>query len=131
MTGLSRSNAPASLNSVSAALLKRDNPVTLILITFELARSGKKTEARQALQGALAKPGAAVVPDYYIAATWAEIGDKAKAMDSLKRADQHHSNWLIYLPYDPRFDPLRSDPGFRAAFQKSGTAQAIGLSARK
>jgi len=89
------------------------------------------TEARQALQGALAKPGGAVVPDYYIAATWAEIGDKAKALESLKRADQHHSNWLIYLPYDPRFDSLRSDPGFRAAFQKAGTAKGGALSARK
>jgi TolB-like protein/DNA-binding winged helix-turn-helix (wHTH) protein/Tfp pilus assembly protein PilF len=122
----------AALAELSEAeALERDNPVTLILMTFELARSGKKVEARQALQGALARPGGSVVPDYYIAATWAEIGDKTKALDSLKRADQHHSNWLIYLPYDPRFDPLRSDPGFRAAFQKSGMPKDVGLSARK
>ncbi len=114
-----------------AEALERDNPVTLILMTFELARSGKKAEARQALQGALARPGGSVVPDYYIAATWAEIGDKAKAMESLKRAEQHHSNWLIYLPYDPRFDGLRSDPGFRAAFEKSGTRKDVAFSARK
>ena len=122
----------AALAELSEAeALERDNPVTLILMTFELARSGKKTEARQALQGALAKPGGAVVPDYYIAATWAEIGDKAKALESLKRADQHHSNWLIYLPYDPRFDGLRSDPAFRAAFQKSATRKDVAISARK
>jgi TolB-like protein/DNA-binding winged helix-turn-helix (wHTH) protein/Tfp pilus assembly protein PilF len=114
-----------------AEALERDNPVTLILMTFELARSGKKTEARQALQGAIAKPGGSVVPDYYIAATWAEIGDKAKALESLKRADQHHSNWLIYLPYDPRFDSLRGDAGFRAAFQKSATPRGGALAARK
>ena len=114
-----------------AEALERDNPVTLILMTFELARSGKKAEARQALQGALARPGGSVVPDYYIAATWAEIGDKAKAMESLKRAEQHHSNWLIYLPYDPRFDGLRGDAAFRAAFEKSGTRKDVGLSARK
>jgi TolB-like protein/DNA-binding winged helix-turn-helix (wHTH) protein/Tfp pilus assembly protein PilF len=114
-----------------AEALERDNPVTLILMTFELARSGKKTEARQALLGALARPGGSVVPDYYIAATWAEIGDKAKAMESLKRAEQHHSNWLIYLPYDPRFDGLRGDAGFRAAFEKSGTRKDVALSARK
>ena len=122
----------AALAELSEAeALERDNPVTLILMTYELARSGKKTEARQALQGALARPGGSVVPDYYIAATWAEIGDKAKALESLKRADQHHSNWLIYLPYDPRFDPLRGDPGFRAAFQKSGMPNGVALSARK
>ena len=127
------------MNDGSAALaefseaeaLERDNPVTLILMTFELARSGKKAEARQALQGALARPGGSVVPDYYIAATWAEIGDKAKAMESLKRAEQHHSNWLIYLPYDPRFDGLRSDPAFKAAFQKSGMPNGVAMAARK
>ena len=127
------------LNDASAALaefseaeaLERDNPVTLILMTFELARSGKKAEARQALQGALARPGASVVPDYYIAASWSEIGDKAKALESLRRAEQHHSNWLIYLPYDPRFDALRSDPAFRAAFQKIGTPKDVSLSAQE
>jgi hypothetical protein len=105
--------------------------VTLILMTSELARSGKKTEARQALQGALARPGGSVVPDYYVAASWAEIGDKAKAMESLKRAEQHHSNWLIYLPYDPRFDGMRGDTAFRAAFVKSGMPNGVAMAARK
>jgi TolB-like protein/DNA-binding winged helix-turn-helix (wHTH) protein/Tfp pilus assembly protein PilF len=128
--GQMNDNSAALAEFSEAEALERDNPVTLILMTFELARSGKKTEARQALQGALARPGGSVVPDYYIAATWAEIGDKAKAMDSLRRAEQHHSNWLIYLPYGPRFDGLRSDPGFRAAFQKAGTPKDVSLSAR-
>jgi TolB-like protein/DNA-binding winged helix-turn-helix (wHTH) protein/Tfp pilus assembly protein PilF len=113
-----------------AEALERDNPVTLILMTRELARSGKKAEAKQALLGALARPGASVVPDYYIAAAWTEIGDKVKALDSLRRAEQHRSNWMIYLPYDPRFDALRSDPGFKAAFQKSGATRDVSLSAR-
>jgi TolB-like protein/DNA-binding winged helix-turn-helix (wHTH) protein/Tfp pilus assembly protein PilF len=124
-------NDNAALTEFSEAeALERDNPVTLILMTHELARTGKKTEAKQALQAALARPGSSVVPDYYIAATWTEIGDKARALDSLRRADQHHSNWLIYLPYDPRFDALRSDPAFRAAFQKAGTPKDVSLSAR-
>jgi tetratricopeptide (TPR) repeat protein len=129
--GQMNDNTAALTEFSEAEALERDNPVTLILMTYELARSGKKTEARQSLQAALARPGGSVVPDYYIAATWAEIGDKAKALDSLKRADQHHSNWLIYLPYDPRFDLLRSDPGFRAAFQSSATPKDVALSARK
>jgi tetratricopeptide (TPR) repeat protein len=128
--GQMNDNSAALAEFSEAEALERDNPVTLILMTFELARSGKKTEARQALQGALARPGSAVVPDYYIAASWSEIGDKAKAMESLRRAEQHHSNWLIYLPYDPRFDGLRSDPGFKAAFQKAGTPKEVAMTAR-
>ncbi len=128
--GQMNDNSAALAEFSEAEALERDNPVTLILMTFELARSGKKAEARQALQGALARPGGSVVPDYYIAASWTEIGDKAKALESLRRAEQHHSNWLIYLPYDPRFDGLRSDPEFKAAFQKAGKPKDVSLSAR-
>jgi TolB-like protein/DNA-binding winged helix-turn-helix (wHTH) protein/Tfp pilus assembly protein PilF len=128
--GQMNDNTAALAEFSEAEALERDNPVTLILMTFELARSGKKAEARQALQGALARPGGSVVPDYYIAASWTEIGDKAKALESLRRAEQHHSNWLIYLPYDPRFDGLRSDPEFKAVFQKAGKPKDVSLSAR-
>jgi DNA-binding winged helix-turn-helix (wHTH) protein/TolB-like protein/Tfp pilus assembly protein PilF len=122
----------AALTEFSEAeALERDNPVTMILMTSELARTGKKAEAKQSLQAALARPGGSVVPDYYVAAAWTAIGDNGKAMNSLRRAEQHHSNWLIYLPYDPRFDGLRSDPAFRAAFQKSGASKDLALSARK
>ncbi|HUE44577.1 MAG TPA: tetratricopeptide repeat protein, partial [Candidatus Sulfotelmatobacter sp.] len=121
--------ALAEFSEVEA--LERDNPITLILMAHELARTGKKAEAKQALQGALARPGSSVVPDYYIAAAWTEIGDKAKAMDSLRRADEHHSNWLMYLPYDPRFDTLRSEARYKAAFQNSSTPKDVSLTARK
>jgi hypothetical protein len=50
----------------------------------------------------------------------ARLLHKAKALESLRRAEQHHSNWLIYLPYDPRFDGLRSDREFKPPFQKAG-----------
>lgn len=122
----------AALTEFSEAeALERDNPVTLILMTEELARNGKKAEARQALLAALARPGSSVVPDYYIAAAWSEIGDKAKAMDSLKRAAEHHSNWLIYLAYDPRFDALRTERRFKAEFQKIGGAKDGLVSSQK
>ena len=128
--GQMNDDAAALTEFSEAEALERDNPVTLILMTEELARNGKKAEARQALLGALARPGSSVVPDYYIAAAWIEIGDKTKALDSLRRAEQHHSNWLIYLPFDPRFDALRSDPGYKAAFQKISPPKEVSLSAR-
>ena len=62
-------------------------------------------------------PGAPI-PDYYVAAAWAAAGDKEKAQIALNRAYQVRSNWLIYLPYDPRFDDLRSEPQFQALLHK-------------
>ena len=37
---------------------------------------------------------------------------------ALNRAYQVRSNWLIYLPYDPRFDALRTEPQFQALLHK-------------
>jgi TolB-like protein len=39
-------------------------------------------------------------------------GDKARAMDFLERAYHEKDGWLIFVPIDPSFDSLRSDPRF-------------------
>lgn len=47
--------------------------------------------------------GANSIPDYYVAAAWNAIGERQKALDYLERSYRQHSNWAIYLQYDPRF----------------------------
>ena len=70
--------------------------------------------------GRVARSHGAPIPDYYAAAAWAAVGDKAKAQMALNHAYQARSNWLIYLPYDPRFDALRTEPQFQALLHKVG-----------
>jgi DNA-binding winged helix-turn-helix (wHTH) protein/tetratricopeptide (TPR) repeat protein len=101
-----------------AKTLERDSVITPILIDYALARSGKRAEARRSLGAMVAQSHGAPIPDYYVAAAWAAAGDKEKAQIALNRAYQVRSNWLIYLPYDPRFDDLRSEPQFQALLQK-------------
>jgi TolB-like protein/DNA-binding winged helix-turn-helix (wHTH) protein/tetratricopeptide (TPR) repeat protein len=106
----------AELNQ--AKTLESDSAITPILIDYELARSGKRAQASRELGAMVAQSHGAPIPDYYVAAAWAAAGDKEKAQMALNRAYQVRSNWLIYLPYDPRFDDLRSEPQFQALLHK-------------
>jgi TolB-like protein/tetratricopeptide (TPR) repeat protein/DNA-binding winged helix-turn-helix (wHTH) protein len=108
--------AMAELNR--ALTLEKDGPITPILIDYELARSGKRDEASRRLAEFLAKSKGAEVPDYYLAAAWTAVGNKEKALTALERAFELHSNWVIYLQYDPRFDALRLEPRFLALVQR-------------
>jgi TolB-like protein/DNA-binding winged helix-turn-helix (wHTH) protein len=101
-----------------ARTLERDSTVTPILLDYELAKTGKRSEAIRDLASVVAKAEGGSLPDYYVAAAWTAIGDKRKAQTSLERAYQAHSNWVIYLQYDPRFDDLRPDPQFQALLHK-------------
>ena len=38
--------------------------------------------------------------------------DKTRAMDFLDHAYREKDGWLIFVPIDPSFDSLRSDPRF-------------------
>jgi TolB-like protein/DNA-binding winged helix-turn-helix (wHTH) protein/tetratricopeptide (TPR) repeat protein len=105
--------------------LEKDSVITPILVDYELARSGKRDEAARRLNYLLAKTHGASVPDYYLAAVWTAIGDKQKAFAALERAVQRHSNWVIYLHYDPRFDDLRSDPKFQALLHQIDSAAPV------
>jgi TolB-like protein/DNA-binding winged helix-turn-helix (wHTH) protein len=101
-----------------AETLEKDSAITPMLIDYELARSGKRAEAGRELASRVARAHGAPIPDYYVAAAWAAAGDHQKAQMSLNHAYQLRSNWLIYLPYDPRFDALRSEPEFQALLHK-------------
>ncbi len=106
----------AELNQAEA--LERDSTITHILLDYELARTGKRAEASRDLSAVVARSHGDSIPDYYVAAAWTAVGDKEKAQISLNRAYQLRSNWLIYLPYDSRFDDLRPDPQFQALVHK-------------
>jgi DNA-binding winged helix-turn-helix (wHTH) protein/Tfp pilus assembly protein PilF len=101
-----------------AESLEKDSKITPILLDDELALSGKQAEAARNLEAFLAKSPNASVPDYYLAAAWLAAGNNEKAQTYLERAFKFHSNWVIYLQYDPRFDDLRVDPRFQALLRR-------------
>lgn len=101
-----------------AGALENDSATTPLSIDYVLARDGHQAEAVRDLTELQARKGESFIPDYFLAVAWTAVGDRQKAEAFLARACQARSNWIIFLRYDPRLDPLRNDVGFRDLLQR-------------
>jgi TolB-like protein/Tfp pilus assembly protein PilF len=59
----------------------------------------------------------------HLAAAYAELGDKERALALLERAYQEHDPWLPMDLAAPRLDPLRSDSRFQDLLRRIGLPQ--------
>jgi hypothetical protein len=48
------------------------------------------------------------------------LGEKAKAFALLDKALSERSTFLVYSKWEPRLDPLRSDPRFQHLLKQIG-----------
>jgi TolB-like protein/DNA-binding winged helix-turn-helix (wHTH) protein/tetratricopeptide (TPR) repeat protein len=112
--GLMKRDQKSLAELTLARKLEPDSSITPILIDYELASSGRRAEAAAHLNSFFVDAHGGSIPDYYLAAAWVAVGDKRQAQLFLNRALQAHSNWIIYLQYDPRFDDLRTNPQFQS-----------------
>ena len=60
------------------------------------------------------------VPPFAMALINLGLGQKALAFDWLERAYQAHDVHLMYLPVDPKWDPLREEPRFEKLLARCG-----------
>jgi hypothetical protein len=58
------------------------------------------------------------VAPYEIALIYAGLGDKPHALEWLDNAYEDHSQKLLYMKKDPRFDSLRADPRFQQTLRR-------------
>jgi TolB-like protein/Tfp pilus assembly protein PilF len=82
----------------------------------QLARAyilaGKKAEGLKVL-ARLKESKQAYVSAWDMSTIYLALGDRERAIAELERAFQEHSERLIWIKVDPRFEPLRSDPRFQ------------------
>jgi tetratricopeptide (TPR) repeat protein len=67
-----------------------------------------------------AAPSGLYVSPFGLALLKLEIGDRAGALDALKRAYEERDGFLVHLAVDPRLEPLHDEPRFRAIVGKLG-----------
>lgn len=94
-----------------ASELSPSDPIMPAIRARMLGLAGKKDEARQILRTLTAKdasPGSS----YFIALTYAALGDRDNAFASLERAIKEKDKWLGWVKVDPRLDTLRQDARF-------------------
>ncbi|HEY3837590.1 MAG TPA: winged helix-turn-helix domain-containing protein [Bryobacteraceae bacterium] len=74
--------------------------------------SGRKNEARNALETLEQLAKQRYVSSYGRTLIRTGLGEKELALTWLERAFQEHSSWMVKLKVDPRLDPLRKEKRF-------------------
>jgi TolB-like protein/Flp pilus assembly protein TadD len=83
-------------------------------------RAGRRADARQLAAGLTQLAQRRYVPPVYEAMVYMGMGDARRAVDLLRRTVVDRSDWVVQLASDPQFDPIRTDPGFRALLESAG-----------
>jgi DNA-binding winged helix-turn-helix (wHTH) protein/Flp pilus assembly protein TadD len=87
------------------------------------AIAGKKAEARMLLRDLKESSAKHYFPPYQLALIHVGLGEKEEALNLLEKAYEEHYPWMIHLSVEPRFDPLRSEPRFKALVSRIGLGQ--------
>ena len=112
------SSDPALEELAAGARLSGGNSKALALRGYVLARLGRAKEAREVLSTLETAARVRYVPPYASALVHAGLGEKDAAFAGLDRAYDVRDVHLVYLPTDPKWDDLRSDPRFRALLER-------------
>ena len=99
-----------------------DNPWSWMMLAYVYGRSGQQVKAGAALKELEKSSRRGKVGPLSIAVAYIGMGDKEKAIAWLEKAYVEHSISTA-LKVDPIYDPLRSDPHFRALLRRVGLAQ--------
>lgn len=101
-----------------ARALSPDTPYILAGLGHCYAVSGKQREARRLLAQLHALSKHRYVKPLDIAFIHIGLDEKDQALQWLDKAYEERAGWLGYLPVDPVYDPLRSDPRFQELLRR-------------
>ena len=98
------------------------SPFYLAGLAQAYALAGRRSDAEQVLQGLLERARQSYVSPFDIALIYAALGEKDTAFAWMAKAVAERSTWLVYSKWEPRLDPLRSDPRFQDLLRRIGLA---------
>jgi len=112
------------LEEVKSAVISSGIPTSYADLAYAYVKAGKPEEARKLLEELLRNSqsesnGRRVSPTT-IAAIYAVLHEKAKAMDWLEKAYEQRSGYLPAVASDSVFESLHEDPRFQALLEKTG-----------
>jgi len=88
------------------------NPAARLAQSY--AASGRRSEAQKLLRELEARRVSAVL----LAGVYLELADKGRALELIAKAVEDREPQVLAVPVDPRWDPLRADPRYRALLRK-------------
>jgi tetratricopeptide repeat protein len=98
------------------------NSKTLSLRGYILATTGRTDQAEQVLRTLESISQQRYVPPYALALVHAGLGRADRAVDWLRHAYDVRDVHLVWLPTDPKWDPLRKESAFQRLINRCGFA---------
>jgi serine/threonine-protein kinase len=94
------------------------SPIALSLKGSTLALSGRRGEAEQIVHGLIEMGKSRFVPPFTIAIVYAGLGDSESALKWLEKGYEARDVGMLFLPIDPKWNDLRSNPRFQALLKR-------------
>jgi serine/threonine protein kinase len=89
-------------------------------ISYAYAKSGHRQEAEAVINKWKELEKSKYIMNYWVASSYAALGEKDAAFAELERAYQAHDWFLPRIKTDPFMDPLRDDPRFKDLVRRVG-----------
>jgi hypothetical protein len=106
--------------ATAAGRFSNYNSKTMSFRGYMLASAGRVAEAREILRTLETLSRDRYVPPYAMALVSLGLGEKDATFAWLERALAAGDVHLMFLTADPKWDPLRQDPRFKAILAKCG-----------
>jgi TolB-like protein/Tfp pilus assembly protein PilF len=98
----------------TAGRLSGGNSKAIALRGYVLARQGDTQAAHELLRLLHTVASEKFVPPYAFALVLEGLGERNRALQFLERAVEAHDVHLAFLAFDPKWNPIRTDPRFTA-----------------
>jgi len=96
------------------------DPFFVAALGHAYAVAGNRREAEKILQTLSDRAKESYISPFDVALIYAALGEKDKAFALLDKAVAERSTFLVYSKWEPRLDPLRSDPRFQELLRRIG-----------
>ncbi len=103
-----------------ALALSPDNPLLLWTMATSLAAARRTDEARAIVARMIELSETRYVSPFYIAVTYAVLGENDAALDWLEKADESGDWWLVWMSVEHRLADLRLHPRFKSLEERVG-----------
>ncbi len=89
-------------------------------VSYAYAKTGRRQEAGAVINKWKEREKAGYIMNYWVASSYAALGEKEAAFAELEKAYQAHDWFLQRIKTDPFMDPLRDDPRFKDLVHRVG-----------
>jgi serine/threonine protein kinase/Tfp pilus assembly protein PilF len=113
-----RDESRAIVEADAAGRLSERHPAALSALGHLLGEAGRREEAAQLLHELTARAQTEYIAPYHLALIHLGLGDLDLAVERLRESISERSPNAAWLPVEPRLDPLRADPRFKALVQQ-------------